>query len=271
MIDTSDKYRIGTPAPLPALPLAIRHPDPGSPRSHAFKSIELSILGALQNSSLRPYSLHMAQRYVFGEIPTDDDYTILIHTEQQDHWVSVVDTILEILQANNLRFRIEIWDVRAILSFFPVQLQPHTARRWESLELEIISLLGRGTDWRILTLLNRGHTREDCVPTVTVGLTGDADATWQKTMYEKLVDLVSQIGLEVAFIRSHLHATRFQASPLALNMNDFQDPVALGSTLGTGERTGTFGGYLNISYQGQDFLMGLTTHRVIQMDSITKG
>lgn len=271
IIDTSDKYRIGIPAPLRSLPLACQHADRESPHQGAFEDIEVSIVLALDKTGLRTYSLQMLQRYVAGEIPTDDDYTIVIHAEQQDHWVDFINVTLEILQAKKLpRFRIEVCDQRARLTFYPVKIQPHVANTWQFLELKIISILGGGPQWKTVAMLNRGHTKEDSVPTVTIGLTNKASVTWQKAKYEQLVDLVSHMGFDFAFIRSQFRDTGFSAPPDALYTSEFEGPMALGSSLGTNERIGTLGGYHQVQYQGQTYLMGITSHHVVQVESMTK-
>lgn len=273
LIDTTSKFRIGAPAPLKPLPLENVDVGPESSARQAFQTIHTSVYQALTRAGLDVESLLFVQRVVRGEEPCDRDFTILIRTVCTDHWVGALDAVLEIIQAKNLSWiNVEIYDQRAILEFFPVlDPAPEILQSWSVLEPEILAVLGPETHWTTLTLLKRGYAEEQAALTVTVGLSNTADRTWQGGKWEQLRDLLFPHNLDIAFVRSSLHTASWLPPPIALPSNEFDGPIAMGSSMGTTERNGTMGGYVKVLFGGTIYDMCMTNHHVIQVSSMSQG
>ena len=234
VIDTTSKYRIGIPAPPRALPLQTAHPRTDFPLVRHFNRISIAIQRILCRADLEQWHVNFVQRYVDGEIPTDDDWTVLSRTHHRDHWVGVLESIHNLLAKSDLsKFRTEMYDERAKMYYFPVDLESHMMAQWPILELGILRFLGRGPEWRSMTLLNRGIEEKGSSPTVTIGLSAEADADWQTRRYaEIMIYLRGRAPFKVAFVRSKLRTSARRIEPACQGPSAFAGPVPLGASIG---------------------------------------
>lgn len=184
--DKISKYRVGRPAPLRALPLTTVE----VPNYAPYKRIQEQVHQSLQKLGITYTFAHLVQRYEPGMSPTDEDYTILIEADQHDQWEAALETISGLLpQPTNVR--IEIISPLAHVDFFPTRLDQEFKEAWDiSLRAQIIKALGSGAEWQSLTVLNRGRSREESCPTVTIAITPLANDDWQSDIDSTIYQLL---------------------------------------------------------------------------------
>ncbi|KAL9592255.1 MAG: hypothetical protein Q9179_006899, partial [Wetmoreana sp. 5 TL-2023] len=262
-------YRMGAPGPLRALPLQTDFTNGRTPARQAYEAVKAGIITSLTNAHISGWTLNLVKQSTLGDTPNDEDYTILIHTHKQDGWFRAVNSILEVLQHNNVSgLRIEIMDNRAVQRFWGPDVGPHFMNAWPALEMQLIGLLGLGDQWNTFNIFNRGHKKEESLPTVTIGLTRKADVEWQTMIYEKIQDLLQRFPTspEMVYVRSSLQGDS-QAVPQQTDA--FARLVPMGSGIGIRDKSGTLGGYVTVEYLGFNYMMALTTHRAITNDGMT--
>ena len=133
-----------------------------------------------------------------------------------------------------------------------------------------------------MTLYNRGHTEAEARPTVTIGITkADVGNTeWKATTQSLIQQLLTPFStIQVAFIGSSIYkpnvtaqddeTIRWDRPPVIPSVGSFQGPVAIGSSIGVGQKSGTVGGYLTVKMDNTGERFGLTNHHVVLDD--TKG
>lgn len=277
-IDITSESRQGTPAPLRALPLRTKYISPKSPISEAYQPIKYDVHHILRDLEIDYSTVDLVQRWEPGKSPTAADVTILIMAEQSQHWQAALNNIQRLIIENKLPFmRLEIMDEEARLNFFLPTCNVDFKKTWDSsLRARVLDTLGVTGQWQSLTILNRGHTRDTSVPTVTIELTEMADQLWQQVVYQNIVEMLEDypgvVDKHIAFVRpSSLSIVGRNPSPTALPTNAFSGLVPMGSSIGVGSSTGTIGGYVDVSFQGKVYTMGLTNHHVVENDTMTAG
>lgn len=276
MTGPSSNYRIGLPKPLRPLPLKTEGPSSKSSACKVYLTIQNDLHVELRRANVSGYDLSLVKRYEPGDTPTDEDHTILIHTTKQDGWDVALEAIHGLLQQTNVpNLRVEIMDNRAIQHFWLPKVDDAFRAEWPRVEAQVLGVLGRGCEWETLSVFNQGYTETDSSPTVTIGVTKAADATWRAMMYQRVRELLQSFPTfeapEVAFVRSSLPAAEFNSSGMPLLPDTFTRRVPMGSSIGVNDKSGTLGGYVTVRYQGQDYVMGLTNHHVISTEDMTDG
>ena len=278
-IDVTSEFRQGTPAPLRAWPLCTKYISPKSPISMAYQPIKYDVHHILRDLEIDYSTVDLVQRWEPGKSPTAADVTILIMAEQgAQHWQAALNDIQTLIISNNLPFmRLEIMTEEARFFFFLPTSDTALENIWaSSLRARVLDTLGLAGQWQSMTILNRGHTQETSVPTVTVELTEAADQLWQQVVYQNVLDILEDypglVDKHIAFVRpSSLSIDGGNPSPTALPIDAFSGPVPMGSSIGVESSTGTIGGYVDVRFQGKVYTMGLTSHRVVENDSMTAG
>ena len=288
-IDQSHEYRLGAPGDLRELPLLTQYSDSVSPISPSWLSIEPVVLNILLTGGIHGFNTSFVQRFEPGDRPADSDWTILVTTKKKseqdkEKWKKAVESILKIDGVSESHIKIEIMDPRAMQYLFLPQIENSFEKAWESgLEDDIIHALGNGP-WRTMTLYNRGHTEAEARPTVTIGIKkGDAGITeWKATTQVSIKHLLRDFpAIHIAFIRSSIYKAnvaalddetiRWDRPPVIPSVRSFQGPVAMGSSIGVGQKSGTVGGYLTVKIKGKYETFGLTNHHVILDDACWNG
>ncbi|MDI1491053.1 MAG: hypothetical protein OHK93_002258 [Ramalina farinacea] len=275
---TASEFRLGIPAPMRALPLRTASVDQKSPVSVAYQSIKYDVHWILGELEINYSTLSLVQRWEPGQSPTAADVTILIMADQSPHWQAALNEIQTLIIKKRLPFmRLEIMNEKAHLNFYLPTSNADFKKDWDSsLKARVLSTLGTAGQWRSLTILNRGHTRNTAVPTVTIELTEMADHLWQQVVYQNILEMLEDfpgvVDKHIAFVRpSGLTTLGRNPPPTALPIGAFSGPVPMGSSIGVGSSTGTIGGYVDVSFQGKVHTMGLTNHHVVENDSMTAG
>ena len=273
---TASEFRLGIPAPLRALPLITDYVNSDAPVSRAYQPIKYNIYAILRGLNISYSTVDLVQRWEPGQSPNAGDVTILIMAEQSQHWQAALNDIQRLIMRNNLPFmRLEIMNEKAHLSFFLPRSHPAFKDKWNtSIRARVLDTLGLTGQWRSLTILNRGHTQDTSVPTVTIELSETADQLWQQVVYQDILEILEGysglVDKHVAFVRpSSLTTVDRGPPPAALPVDAFRGRVPMGSSIGIGPSSGTIGGYVKLERGGQVWTMGLTNHHVIENDTMT--
>lgn len=261
-----------------ALPLRTTYVSPKSPISVAYQPIKYDVHQILRDLGISYSTVDLVQRWEPGKSPTAADITILIEAEQSQHWQAALNDIQTLIIKNKLPFmRLEIMNEKAILNFFLPTSNTALKGIWDSsLKARVLDTLGLAGQWQSLTILNRGHTQDISVPTVTIELTESADQLWQQVVYQNVLEMLEDypglVDKHIAFVRpSTLANVERNPPPAALPADAFSGLVSMGSSIGIGPSSGTIGGYVDLRFQRKVYTMGLTNHHVVENDTMTAG
>ena len=278
-IDAASRFRVGHPNPMPPLPLIASIPNYVSSEigldRDEWETIYTSIRDIIRSEGLAWFNVNYYQRHFKEVAPSANDNTIFIKaTIHNPHSaIKLVQAIRQLLLAHGKKLSIEILDDRAREETYVAKLDRSVAQQWQLLEATILEVLGHGPEWRTLNLLNRGESKDESVPTVMVGVTDQADLEWQRRTYKLIVDIVRDLPLlDVIYCRStfKLLGAEFRP-PVVWGPEAFSGPLALGTSIGVENHTGTLGGYVKIRYNGEVHTIGLTCHHVIHSTKMSQG
>ena len=269
-IDDGDIHRIGFPKDLPALPLETAVVKESPELSRQLQPLIINIYAAAGKAGVTFDSVSLVHRFEPGEVPTDDDLTLFIRSKKHSGWITALSEIDSLFVNLKIPWKVEILDDRANQHYFPAHLSPQAAAAWPQIEINILAILGYGSEWQSLTMLNRGNTENESSPTVVIGLRKSAPQDWQKSIYSDIRDVLHQFPeIEIGFMRAF---TNFIGDP-SFDLDDLSAvQVHLGGSIGLPDRVGTLGGYVTVqSASGQVERMGLTNAHVVENSFMSKG
>ncbi|KAI9889122.1 MAG: hypothetical protein M1814_005784 [Vezdaea aestivalis] len=275
-IATTERFRVGAPSPLRMLPLIESSANPESKASQAFIKVEAQIRGSLWRRGISDYYMNLCQLSEPEDEAVDSDHTILIRMEHHTEWVAMTNDILEITEQAGVRslFHVELRDPRATLEFFVPDTSQSLEAVWSVIRLQILAVLKSNPGWRTLDLLNTGLNQETSRPTVVVGLVRPVNTTFQRMLHTSISQILSSYeGIDLTFVRASKVPTSFNGPSLFVSAYHFGGKIYMGSSMGVegGTWSGTLGGFLIVSYNGQEYVMGLTNHHVIENKNMTSG
>ena len=242
-------------------------------------AVELGI-GHLTRNGFRYEKVFVCGRVTQGQTVSEFDTTLLIYVsieERHDQLVSVLDDLIQALCGLDFRGRVEMIDPRAIqgpMTFPPSLTQQQRQRsNWDRIQTHVIESLGRlNVDWRQIFLADRGYWRE--VSKTTVIIKAEISGS---TAISQLTEDLEGSGFELEVKGTKGLWGLFGG--LAAAVDDQNVRLSLGwpfpptlhgmgiSVSRTFESTsGTLGGYLQISHNGVEHVVGLTCYHCVRMD-----
>ncbi|PKY08502.1 hypothetical protein P168DRAFT_278084 [Aspergillus campestris IBT 28561] len=277
-IDSSDRWRLGGPGPLPGWPLVYnRHPGFEIPERLANAAIEI----ATQHARELPYSLiQVVCVHTEGDPPKREDLTLNIRGDlsaRHSQWMSMLDTLIQVLLGMGWFGRIEIIDNRATeIKSFPPKLPQQAIANWEFLLSGVIQRLESHQLPHVLILpMNRGYWEDISVPTIIARVQkGNASTSTMNQASQVISEFLHGYGLHLELTGDHglwglFGTSGSQPVPrLATESGTLGWPFNRGyNNMGmsvarkeVADWSGTIGGYLE--YDGH--ALGITCHHVLR-------
>ena len=281
IIDTTDKFRMGTgiPAELRPLPLE-NHP---VPEGHPMISIWENVFKEVIQQKLTYYEIQWQHlsiylRTFYGHEPTDKDLTIYIVAKQDEteNWILFLDSVVEFLAGIGHEILVEIIDPRATggLSTYPIGRDDPLLQDWESVRQPLRRELEE-TDWTALHAYRRGYDglEADSTQTVVI-LCRNYFADHWKEVSPRLKRILGNLDYRVRLEIWQAEVSRgtFDTPPITINPEQLEEVVYMGDGIGPMDKSGTLGGYITLhNKQQQTGTFGVTNYHVVRTLAMNTG
>lgn len=285
LIDSSDKYRMGTPGKLLPLPLQDSPISPNEPIATDWPTIlrPRVIEKIRREHQLNVHTVSLVHRHLPTEVPSDNDITVLVIATAGpgDQWVVFLDDTYSLLSTLGFEhLHIEIVDPRAVdgLQTYPILPNDKVVTWWPQIRFSVLAEL-RNIDCYCLQIVKRGYGFAGAKVTTTIMITA-------KDMFHRDWAQVSRKIEEILgkndFVGENdtVNVDIIQGGPVrsvddepvtALRWNQFEEKPAMGASIGTENHSGTLGGYLNLtSPEGLTFKVAITNWHVMREKGVTE-
>ena len=279
LIDSSDKYRMGTPGKLLPLPLQDSPISPNEPIAIAWPTIlqPRVIEKVRREHQLNVHTVSLVHRHLSTEVPSDNDITVMVIATagSSDQWVFFLDDTYSLLSTLGFEhLHIEIVDPRAVngLQTYPIQPDDKAVTWWPQIRFSVLAEL-RNIDCYCLQIVKRGYGFAGAKVTTTIMITAKdmfhRDWVQVSRKIEAILEENDSVGksdiVNVDIIQGGPVYSVDDAPVTALRWNQFEEKPAMGASIGPKNHSGTLGGYLNLtSPEGLTFKVAITNWHVMR-------
>jgi len=279
-VDSRLSYRIGSPYPLPVLPVETERVAKNTEAFQSYQEHHDSILSILDQEDVAVIATGLVHRMHTGDAPSNDNATVIILSDAKKgsdvpvKWERAVCKIREFLLHKGINIRVEIIDYQAYVGAIasPI-LHEHT---------DVIKGWGKATEKVFETIKNKKWLSVDILhcglrdpvghsPTVVISAQDADDEDWWTNIIPIVRSKAPGFDVELRYATSVLqpaaNSDDQEGLERTVTAKSYDKNVWMGASCGPKEIgsgvTGTIGGALELSKNGETFNCAITCHHVL--------